>query len=179
MDNKILEIQKLKKKNRLLIKETENKYFENRSIDSQLDYMGRIQNTMNMNSKFAVVITFLVFMCSYALVNQLTEINTVNSILLLLTDSALSVLVGTKVGNKINELLLKKEELIDTDINETYNELKNRKEQNVVLIDRINKELMNNNNLIDDLSYELNNTYNEYKSNTNNKVKKLSLKKII
>ena len=169
------EIKNIKKENELLRKQSEEKYFENKVIDTELDFINHLQQMKQNNYIATSMVSLVVFLGAYFCSYDHIDLNKVSEISLLLGDSAVALLVGTGVGNYINNKILKEIDLNNKTVNNIQEELITKKDVNLRIIQSINLRLISNNELLDHLKEERNN-----KIVVNNNInKKLVLKKIV
>lgn len=184
MNSELKEIKNLNKENEKLRKESGQKYFENRFIESELNYINNIQDMRKNNKILSITISLLLFVSIYAGLEHIFDVYGISDILLFSGDLVGSLIVGVKYEKKADNKLLKDLNFDIKSINKKQKELESKKEENIILINKINKKLINNNIVLDVLHNEIKNRdyYNNNSisnNNVNNKTKKLSLKKII
>ena len=172
-------IKKIKLENELLKKKSADKYFENKIIDNELKFYNQLQNLKKNNCLITISGSLLVSICIFLGIHQSFDISNIVDISLLVGSCATAVGVGYGVANSINNKLLSDLDLDCNAVDEKENELLNRRNDNIKLIDHVNRKLMINNDEIERIRNSGKKELIVSNSVVDKKERKLVLKKMI
>lgn len=172
-------IKQIKMENEELKKKSENKYFENKIIDTELKFYNRLNELKKNNCITTIIGSLIVSLSLFLGIHQSFDFKNIVDVSLLIGSSLASIGVGYGIANIINNKFLSYLDLDSNSIDEKETELLIRRHNNIKQIDCVNRKLMINNDEIERIFNNVNNDYNISNNKIEKKDRKLVLKKLV